>query len=392
MKRVLKSALIILLIIVGFSSCRKKIIPQKQIKVVHKKKIKKNPIKKEIPKKIKPYPFTRGIYLTAYTVHSKKFKPIIEKAKKAGINTVVFDIKNMNGDVFFKGKSRIKYLGKNHKPIVDIKKTVEYLHRNGIRAVARIVMFHDQFLAKNQNELRPKSKTKGFWQESKRKKAWLDSSNPKVHNYLLNIIDLVVRNGVDEIQLDYIRFPTQGNQKDVYFYYQKKDEEMAKKDSTYIKRRRHDIIVKFLSDVKKMCVKNDVTLGGDVFAITAWQRKIDVRATGQNIKRMTKYLDSIHPMIYPSHFSKNFGFRKNAHNEPYYIVFIGTSLAKKSTAKNCRVIPYIQANSWKANYIPDYIYAQIQAVKDAKAKGYILWNASSKYDKTFDWLIKKKMQ
>jgi len=383
---------VIIVILLGLVSCEKKTekkIHRQPVKKTVTTKVKKPQTK--IPEKIKPFAFTKGIYLTAYTVHSKKFKPIIKEAVKAGINTVVFDIKNMNGDVFFDNDSRIKYLGKNHKKIVNINKTVRYLHKNGMRAIARIVMFHDQYLANSQDELRPESKKNDYWQESKRKKAWLDSSNPKVQNYLFNIIDLVAGSGVDEIQLDYIRFPTQGNQRDAYFYFQKMDDKKAEKDSLYVKRKREDVIIRFLSKVKKMCRQNNVTLGGDVFAITAWQRKVDISATGQNIKRMTKYLDSIHPMIYPSHFSRNFSFRENIHNEPYYIVFIGTSLTKKSTEKNCRVIPYIQANSWKANYIPDYVYAQIQAVKDAGGKGFILWNASSDYNETFKWLIKKKI-
>ena len=220
-----KKILIILIIFAGIISCNPKKDNTVQKEKIIVKKAKKVPLKQkkneEINKKIKPFLFTRGIYLTAYTINSKKFETIIAKAKKAGINTVVFDIKNMNGNVFFKKKKKIGYLTSNHKPILDIKKTVDYLHKNGIRAVARIVMFHDQFLAKTKDELRPMSKKTGFWQESRRKKAWLDSSNPKVQKYLLSIIKLVAKSGVDEIQLDYIRFPTQGNQRDVIFYFQK---------------------------------------------------------------------------------------------------------------------------------------------------------------------------
>jgi len=140
-----------------------------------------------------------------------------------------------------------------------------------------------------------------------------------------------------------------------------------------------------------LCSKYNVTLTGDVFAITAWQRNADIKATGQNIKRMTKHLDGIHPMVYTSHFAKNFSFRKDAYNEPYYIVFKSTELTKQYSDSKCRIIPYIQSNSWKVNYVPDYIYAQIQAIKDAKGDGYILWNASNKYDKTLSWITAKKM-
>ncbi len=389
MKKYIKFFLIIFIFASVFYSCKEKKIKKIDTKKKNKVEIK---AKKNIEKKANifpPFNFTRGIYLTAYTVNSNKFKSIIEKAKKAKINTVVFDIKNMNGYVFFSQDKKMKYLTTNHKKIVDIKKTVSYLHKNGIRAVARIVMFYDQFLSNKSKELRIRRKDDGYWQENKRKFSWLDSSNPNVQTYLLNIIKIVAKSGIDEIQLDYIRFPTQGNQKEALFYFEREDKKLSKIDSLYIKRKREDIIIEFLKKVKKITQKYNITLGGDVFAITAWQSKKDITSTGQNIKRMTKFLDSIHPMIYSSHFTKNFAFRKDIYNEPYFIVFLTTLHTKNFTSQNCRVIPYIQANSWKVNYIPEYIFTQIQALKDAGANGFILWNASNKYDKTLNWLIEK---
>ena len=142
----------------------------------------------------------------------------------------------------------------------------------------------------------------------------------------------------------------------------------------------------FVSRAKIICDKYDVTLTADVFAIVSWQRSADINATGQDIKKMTKYLDAIHPMIYSSHFAKDFGFRKNLYNEPYFIVYKGSVLSKKYADINCRVIPYIQSNSWKVNYGYDYIVGQIQAVIDSKSDGYILWNASNRYYQTLRWI------
>ena len=91
-------------------------------------------------------------------------------------------------------------------------------------------------------------------------------------------------------------------------------------------------------------------------------------------------------MIYSSHFAKDFGYRENLPNEPYHIVYKGSVLSKKYTENGCRVIPYIQSNSWKVNYGYDYIAGQIQAVIDSHSDGYILWNASNKYYKTLRWI------
>ena len=389
-----KKYFIILLLIIVVLSCRKNI--KSQNNTIHSNNIVKaeenhvsenKPEKKKPVSHISPYSFTKGIYLNAYTVASKKFLPILDSAAAAGINTIVFDLKNMNGHIFFKVPLKQEKKGRL-KPIVDISSVVNILHERKMRAVGRIVMFHDQFSAEQDSTLRPKNKqTKEAWKESKRRKAsWLDPSQPRVQKELINIIEDAAKSGIDEIQLDYIRFPTQGNLKNAEFYYEREDSLIALRDSTYEFRNKTDIIENFVKKVKKICSKHNIMLTGDIFAIVAWQREADVKNTGQDIKRLTKYLDAIHPMIYSSHFADNFGFRKNVSNEPYYIVFKGTKLTKRYSKPTCRIIPYIQANSWKVNYKPAYIYAQIGAVVDAKADGYILWNASNKYFKTLNWI------
>jgi len=340
--------------------------------------------------KRKPYPeFIKGIYLNAYTIASKKFEPILNGAKNAGVNMVVFDLKDMNGNIFFKISYQDTMRQRRVLPIIDVEKTVAKLHDNNMRAVVRIVMFHDQFLAKNDSLLRPKKKNNSIWQENKNgKPSWLDSSNPKVQGELLELIEKVAQTNIDEIQMDYIRFPTQGNIDDAVFHFQKEDQKSAIKDSLYVIRQKTDIIEDFISRVKKICLKYGVKLTADVFAIVAWQSKKDVANTGQDIKRMTKHLDAIHPMIYSSHFADNFAYRENAHNEPFYLMYNGTKLTKKNSNKKCKIIPYIQANNWEVNYKPEYIYAQIRAIESCHADGFILWDASNNYLETLKWIKK----
>jgi len=331
--------------------------------------------------------FTKGIYLTAYTINTPKFYTLLDSAEAAGINTLIFDLKNMNGHVFFRMPQKGFLESESIKPIIDIAKVVKAAHKRNMRAVARVVMFHDQLTAQRDSTLRPESINGRAWQESNRKKAsWLDSSNTQVQNTLLYIIEAVAKKSVDEIQLDYVRFPTQGKISEAVFAFQKEDSLKVQNDSTYIHRQKADIIESFVARAKGICDQYKVTLTADIFAIVSWQRGADIKATGQDIKKMSKNLDAMHPMIYSSHFSKDFGFRENLPNEPYYIVYKGSVLSKKYADSECRVIPYIQANSWKVNYGYGYITAQIQAVIDSKSDGYILWNASNRYYQTLRWI------
>lgn len=330
---------------------------------------------------------TRGIYLTAYTVSSSKFYSILDSAQAAGINTVIFDLKNMNGHIFFSIPQKDILTDEKIKPIINIPKVVKELHMRKMKAVARVVMFHDQFAAECDSTLRPMSHSGKYWKESQRRKpSWLDPSNLKVQKELLNILKKIAKSGVDEIQLDYIRFPTQGSISDAIFSFQREDSLFAKADSNYILRSKSDIIEDFIIQAKDICSKYNVDLTADVFAIVAWQRKSDIAATGQDIEKMTKHLDAIHPMIYSSHFSENFGYREDVSNEPYFIIYKATKLTKKYTESNCKVIPYIQANSWKVNYTREYIISQIKAIEDNDCDGYILWNASNRYFSTLSWL------
>jgi len=340
-----------------------------------------------IPDKI-PYPdFTRGIYLSGFTVGYNNYEAILDSAEVAGINKVIFDLKDMKGNVFFALPENDPIRKKRISPIIDIPDFVKTLHKRNMRAVARIVMFHDRFLAKRDSLVRPLKSDGTVWQENRKgKPSWLDSSHPDVQKELLRIIEVVAKKGVDEIQLDYIRFPTQGKISEAIFQFQKEDSLFAIADSNYVFRIKSDIIEEFVKQAKDICLKHDVTLTGDIFAIVAWQRKVDISNTGQKISKMTKHLDAIHPMIYSSPFSKDFGLREKIYDEPYFIVFKGTKLTQKYSHENCKVIPYIQANRWKVNFKPEFIYAQIQAVNDLNADGYILWNAANKYFDSFRWI------
>ncbi|MCK4696084.1 MAG: hypothetical protein KAT74_09985, partial [Candidatus Cloacimonetes bacterium] len=178
----------------------------------------------------------------------------------------------------------------------------------------------------------------------------------------------------------------QGKISEAIFYFLKEDSMFTIIDSNYVKREKSDIIEDFLKRAKMICSMYKVTLTGDIFAIVAWQREVDIKATGQDIQKMTKHFDSVHPMIYSSHFNDDFGYREYIYNEPYFIVYKATKLVKKYSNKNCDIIPYIQSNPWKVNYTSEYIISQIKAVENLNARGYILWNASNKYFKTLSWL------
>ncbi len=393
---------LILIILISLLGCDKKVEKIEQLETVEKtyqnKKIEKTKPKKDKLvtgkykhiKKIHTRKEINGIYLTTYTLVGEGFEEIIEKADSAGVNTVIFDVKNMKGELFLPTAQK-SILGEENIHIsLDIAATVKTLHKRDMKAVARVVMFHNQYLAEKYPEYRPGNIDGGEWLESKRRKpSWLDPSNVDVQNRLYKLIEFVCDNGIDEIQMDYIRFPTQGDLDRAEFDFQIENRIKAEKDSTYIEIKKEDIITDVVKKVKKICEKYDVTLAADIFAITAWQQERDVANTGQNIGRLSDYLDYMHPMIYSSHFAENFGYRENIYNEPYLIVYWATHLTRVSAHKDCKIVPYIQANDWKVNYKREYMLAQIEGAKDGGGDGYLLWNSSSRYFNALKWVKEK---
>ncbi len=345
-----------------------------------------------IPEKIgltrRPTPdFVQALYLTAYTVsNTNKFETILQRAKSSGINTIVFDIKEMEGYVShpIKDNPNIKYLNQNI--LWNIDDIVKRIHSHDMVAVVRIVQFFNISSAKMHQNLLIEHKGGGYWHEKPARPTWLDPSLPAVQSDLIALIDMLGKTNVDEIQLDYVRFPTEGNLANESFYFERENAKHMH-DSTYIKKEKRHVISNYLQDLDKVCKENNVRLTADIFAIVAWQHNIDIKNTGQDIAMMTPYLSQLHPMIYSSHFASNFNYRSDDfYNKPYSIVKEGLLLAKEKTAPNCLVIPYLQAFSWKVNYTKQYLFDQFRATVDSDCKGYILWNAGNNYNRTLDWV------
>lgn len=387
MKRVLLYiSLILLAVVLSFCTFKFFISPDNSKNISLKTiETKKAPVKL-IQRKPTPE-FTQGLYITAYTASLKRFDTLLQKAKDSGINTIIFDVKEMQGYVYYpiEQDSVIKYL--ESEKLWEINQIVDKIHAYDLVAVARVVQFFNINTARKYPNLQVRNKEGGFWQERPGKPTWLDPSLPEVQNDLKALINNLGKSRADEIQLDYVRFPTEGNLSRASFYFQREDNQEAQADTSYTKREKRQIIAQYVASLKQICKKNNIRLGADVFAIIAWQRAIDIKNTGQDISMMTANLDNLHPMIYSSHFARNFNYRQeDFYNNPYLIVKEGLTLTKSFMNPGCKLIPYLQAFDWKVNYTKKYVFDQIKAVTNTQCHGYILWNAGNNYDRTLNWI------
>ena len=322
--------------------------------------------------------YVKGLYLPiSFFKDTQTCENIFKEIKEAGFNTFVFDIKDEAGNIHFLQEEikQEKSKRKKAKPkksflLEDIlQKAKEY----NLFPIARIVCFKDPKKYAEFKEYRLKKED-----NNKYIKYWLNPSLFEVQKMICSIVDEVARRGVLQIQLDYVRYPTEKISKEDESLFA----ENVKKNLS-----REKVITSFIKFVKILCAKYEVSLSADVFAIIAWQNNEDIKYIGQNMSELEEYLDYIHPMIYLSHFDKKF-MQREVYNEPYFIVYKTIKLLQEKNT-NAKIVPYLQAFSYKIPFTEEYYLAQIKAVEQAGANGYILWNIKGNYKNLFTWIKEK---
>jgi len=314
----------------------------------------------------------KGIYVNRYTMASKKMKKLIAELAAVGGNTVILDGKGMSGKLSYPSRVDLaEEIGANAEPVTrDLAKLIHYLHKRGIHVGVRQVLFYDELLAEQKPELALRDGVTGHPLMENGRRAWVDPSNPVVQEYNLGIARELAEMGVDEIQFDYIRFPTKENVEygESGFYRQEVP--------------RHKIITDFLAQARKELAAHQILLSIDVFGIIAWGRSKDVEMTGQKIEDLATHCDVISPMIYPSHFHNPFRGIVDPSERPYLLV-LETCKRFSRLLKNSQVTlrPWIQAFPLGTNnFDEEYIFEQLRALDQSKVRGWLLWSAGNKYD------------
>jgi len=330
-----------------------------------------------LPKRPSPIE-VRALYLTGWTVGiNKQLQHYAELADKTELNAYVVDIKDMDGHVGYKSAiPKVVEIGAFEKRY-DPRKVIDTFHAHKIRVIARVACFKDPVAAAKLPDLAIRTKKGGVWTDHK-KAAWLNPYNEKAWEYLVNIAKEAVSLGFDEVQFDYVRFPSDGNVRDI--------------DYGKETRPRYEAINGFLAYARKQMP--DVILSADVFGIMCVSAA-DTEGIGQYLELIVQNVDYLCPMVYPSHYAKGQVIHKKKYpapdTEPFAVVngTLATAKERVAAVKGCepaRFRPYLQDFTAKwlgkgqyKNYGADDIRAQIKATKDAGYPEWILWNARNTY-------------
>lgn len=320
------------------------------------------PIKKEKSK----IQIVKGLYLTAYSAgNPKKMDEIINLINKTELNAVVIDIKDYSGKILY--NSNLLWVNEfktKDNRLGDVKALVQKLHANNIYVIARQTVFQDPILAEKKPEWAIKSKSGGLWHDNKGL-TWVDPTRAEVWNYNVAIAKEAIRLGFDEINFDYVRFPSDGNMSQVVY--------------TNGQEEKYEIMRKFYSFLREQLDQEPVWLSFDMFGYVM-ERTDDLRI-GQRLVDAVDVADYICPMMYPSHYSRNSLGHENPAEIPGLIVENGMQKGLPTFKdKRAKVRPWLQAFDIGAVYSDGpKIREQIDAVEKYDNAGWLLWNAANRY-------------
>mgnify|MGYP001338215719 FL=1 len=305
----------------------------------------------------------KGIYLSGYhLLVEEKIKPIKEIVNNTVVNTIVLDVKTDNGHLMYDSQIDSVAELKNERIKYDSSTLQELQNELDIYLIGRVVAFQDPIFSRKYIESAIiDSKTNSPY--SQNGQYFLDPSDKKSRDYVLNIALEACLLGFDEIQFDYIRYPDTSYQGLIY------DE-----DSNFETRTKN--INSFLLEATEALHDIGCLASADIFGYVL-NAKND-NGIGQYLETIVESVDFISPMVYPSHYSRgSFGYNyPNSH--PYEVVTAALNQGLSRGINEEQLRPFLQG-FWHSS---EDVALNIKAAED-KGLDWIIWNNSSVYQIDF---------
>ncbi len=325
--------------------------------------------------------YIKGFYVSYAALGSADFiahtQDLLENTE---LNAVVMDFKSDRGLLTFPTQVPLaQEIGAGQAPVIeDPAAFLQWFKDRGVQTVARIVIFKDTMLASAYPSLAIIDAATGDLWRDQEKQAWVDPNRQEVWNYNIALAIEAATLGFDEVQFDYVRFPTDGNLHTALYAL----------PNTY--ENRTTAIAGLLSSAQAALAPYGVTFGVDIFGYAPWVN--DDVGIGQEIEALAPYVDYLAPMVYPSTFANGLPGQNpkyaNAIAYPYEIVHLSTIRAvERARAVNpaVEIRPWLQdfgdyAFDWR-DYTPGEIRAQMDGAREAGARGWYLWDPAVRYSR-----------
>lgn len=358
---------------------------------------------------IKTPEIVKAIYMSACVVGTPSFRDqLVKVADDTEVNSIIIDVKDFSGTLSYKPDNvdLMHAWEAANCGAGDMREFLKTLRDKGIYTIARVTVFQDPHYSKLHPELAVQSKSTNSPWKDRKGLNFLDVGGKQTWDYTIAIAKDAYGIGFDEINFDYIRYPSDGPMTDAVYAL-----------SSGSKSDQLELFFKYLHEHMSSA---GIPTSADIFGMTT--TNTDDLNIGQVLEKAMPYFDYIAPMVYPSHYPPNFNGWKNPNQHVYDLIhFVMESAVTRANATSSKinligskpvmvdkVVPAtidkatstIQVHSGlftKESYpasklrtwIQDFDYggtydipevkAQIQASRDVGVDSWMIWAPSNRY-------------
>lgn len=365
----------------------------------------------------------RAIYMTACVAGTPDFRQkLVDLIATTEINSVVIDIKDYSGTISFAPEAEAWQGAWNAAKCGarDMREFISALHGMGVFVIGRVTVFQDPYYTGVRPDLAvKKSDRETVWRDHKGL-AFIDVGAKEYWDHIVQLSIDSYNAGFDELNFDYVRYPSDGPMLDIAFTHAEASEYGKDKQANL------EAFFKYLNeqldDESKFSDYRHVNTGrasstpwtsADLFGMTT--TNFDDLSIGQVQDRAAPYFDFIAPMVYPSHYPDSFLGLGDPNLYPYKVVNYAmqsgvdrmqssttpmkgflhepiysqnasgtktfTGMYSKPTYGPDKFRTWIQDFDYGGDYDAADVRAQIQASYDAGVMSFMIWAPSNIYTK-----------
>lgn len=340
----------------------------------------------------------KAVYMTSCIASGKKLRdPLVGIINSTELNSVVIDIKDYTGMISFDASDPRFVVNGKGCHISDIKEFIALLHQKNIYTIGRVTVMQDTVYPKTHPDAAVKRRSDGAIWKDKKGLTFIDPGATEYWDYMIDLGKASYAVGFDEINYDYIRFPSDGDMSNIKF----------SRTGTTTKAA---VMKKFYAHLAKGMHEAGIPISADLFGMTT--TNTDDLNIGQILEDALRYFDFVAPMVYPSHYPTGFNGWKNPNDVPYGVVKFsmeravtranaleqkesGWVASRMSTTTGAtassspkfvptgiyasKLRPWIQDFDYGKVYTEADVRAQKKAVYDAGLTSWMTWDPSNKY-------------
>lgn len=293
-----------------------------------------------------------------------EFAALLRIADTTPVNALVFDTKSESGQVEYDSTVPEAIAAGAVLPRYDVVDRLAQAKAHGLYTITRIVTFQDLYRAQLRPALALRTSDGSLWLNES-ELGWMDMTNPDTWQYPIDLGIEACGLGFDEIQFDYVRFPTDGDISTIV--YSAGTPDAASRVTT---------IAGFLAEAKRQIHEAGCAVSADIFAIVL--STSDDQGLGQRVEELSWSVDAISPMIYPSHYSNGWLGLDRPNNYPAEVVGDALDSGMPRLEGGALMRPWLQGFGWTAEQVQESIL-----MAEKVGGGWLLWNALSEFESAF---------